>query len=79
MRQEKECVYCENDDLKKIIIAPDGEVVRQKCGSVLGRLNIPVRKDRPTSSTEEWSGSRDDAERTLEDHVSRYGWDFEQT
>ena len=76
LKEEKECPFCENDDLSKIAIAPDGEVVCQECGTVLGRIATPPRKEASGSTAEQWSGAQDDAERTLEDHVSRYGWDF---
>jgi len=67
----KRCVYCGNESLKTIIVAPNGEVVCQKCGTVLGRLPMPS-----DALFEERTGPVCDEERTLEKHVSKYGWDF---
>jgi transcription initiation factor TFIIIB Brf1 subunit/transcription initiation factor TFIIB len=72
LKLQRECSYCGNKDLKSIIVASNGEIVCRKCGTVLGRTSIPAQ-------SEVADGARDqacDGERTLEDHVSRYGWDF---
>jgi hypothetical protein len=56
LKSEKECVYCGNDGLKKIIVAPDAEVICRECGAVLGRLRIPPRTGTPVNlSGVEWN------------------------
>ena len=69
----KRCVYCGNENLKTIMVAPNGEVVCRKCGTVLGRLLTSTDND---AWIEERIEPICDEERTLEDHVSKFGWDF---
>lgn len=71
---ERECTYCGNDTITEVIAHPDGEVICGICGSVLGRLDRSLPVCSPVQVIEEWSGSRDNAEGTLEKHVGRYGW-----
>ena len=69
----KRCSYCGNENLKAIVLAPNGEIVCKKCGTVLGRTFLPSVSD---ARVKESSEPLCDEERTLEDHVSRYGWNF---
>jgi late competence protein required for DNA uptake (superfamily II DNA/RNA helicase) len=71
----KRCSYCGNENLKTIILTPNGEIVCQKCGTVLGRTFISSDSN---ARVEERRATEPlcDEERTLEDHVSKYGWDF---
>ena len=69
----KRCSYCGNENLKTIILAPNGEIVCKKCGTVLGRTYMTSESD---VRVKERNESLCDEERTLEDHVSKYGWDF---
>jgi len=73
LKASKRCAYCGNENLRTIILASNGEIVCQKCGTVLGRLVASADND---SSFEERSEPLCDEERTLEDHVSKYGWDL---
>jgi len=70
----KRCSYCDNENLKTIILTPNGEIVCQKCGTVLGRTFMPLDSDARVK--ERRAEPLCDEERTLEDHVSKYGWDF---
>jgi ribosomal protein S27E len=69
----KRCGYCGNEDLKTIVLTSNGEIVCKKCGSVLGRTSFTPGSD---ARVNERSEPLCDEERTLEDHVSKYGWDF---
>jgi late competence protein required for DNA uptake (superfamily II DNA/RNA helicase) len=71
LKASKKCGYCGNTNLRTIILASNGEIVCQKCGTVLGRLLTSADND---ASFEERSEPLCDEERTLEDHVSKYGW-----
>jgi transcription initiation factor TFIIIB Brf1 subunit/transcription initiation factor TFIIB len=76
LKLQRECSYCGNKDLKSIIVAANGEIVCRKCGTVLGRISAPTQPDITDLSKDQTSESACDGERTLEDHVSRYGWDL---
>ena len=73
LKASKKCAYCGNENLETIILASNGEIVCQKCGTVLGRLLTSTDGD---ASFEERSEPLCDEERTLEDHVSKYGWNL---
>jgi len=63
---------CGNEDQAKIVTAPDGEIVRGKCGTVLGQVTR-VNED-PTEHGESWDEEADLCRKILEDRVSRKGW-----
>jgi transcription initiation factor TFIIIB Brf1 subunit/transcription initiation factor TFIIB len=62
--------------LKTIIVASNGEIVCRKCGTVLGRISTSAQSEMADSTSDQARESACDGERTLEDHVSRYGWDL---
>jgi len=53
-------------------VAGDGEVVCLRCGEVLGYS----KGVGPIGSPNPWSGSEDNIERILEEHISKRGWIF---
>lgn len=76
LKSQRECSYCGNKDLKSIIVASNGEIVCRKCGTVLGRTSAPAQSEMMDAAKDQTRESACDGERTLEDHVSRYGWDL---
>jgi transcription initiation factor TFIIIB Brf1 subunit/transcription initiation factor TFIIB len=74
LKAQRECFYCGNKDLKLIIVAANGEIVCRKCGTVLGRTS--TQSETVNANSDQTRESACDGERTLEDHVSRYGWDL---
>jgi transcription initiation factor TFIIIB Brf1 subunit/transcription initiation factor TFIIB len=76
LKLQRECSYCGNKDLKSIIVASNGEIVCRKCGTVLGRISTPAQSEVTETTGDQGRESSCDGERTLEDHVSRYGWDL---
>lgn len=76
LKSQRECSYCGNKDLKSIIVAPNGEIVCRKCGTVLGRISTPEESEITDATKDQTRESACDGERTLEDHVSRHGWDL---
>jgi transcription initiation factor TFIIIB Brf1 subunit/transcription initiation factor TFIIB len=64
---------CGNEDQRKIIIAADGEVVCEKCGTVLGQVKI---KSVSEEQIDRWDGEADLCRTLLEEHVSKRGWEF---
>jgi transcription initiation factor TFIIIB Brf1 subunit/transcription initiation factor TFIIB len=65
---------CGNEDQAKIIIASDGEVVCEKCGTVLD--HVPTRPERGQEDIDSWDAESDLYRKILEDRVSKRGWDF---
>ncbi len=65
---------CGNEDQAKIVIASDGEVVCEKCGTVLDHVASPV--ERRQEPVEYWDAESDLHRKLLEDRVSRKGWEL---
>jgi transcription initiation factor TFIIIB Brf1 subunit/transcription initiation factor TFIIB len=56
-----------------MVIAADGEVVCEKCGTVLGQVKI---KSVPEEQIDRWDAQADLCRTLLEEHVSKRGWEF---
>jgi len=53
----------------------DGEVVCEKCGTVLGQV-VSEKSEGPEEHVDSWDGEADLCRKILEERVSKKGWEF---